>query len=262
MTYMIWVTKKKVTPYSALAPIYDRVMAHVNYKRWAAYIDEIVSRFRPASHWIVDLSCGTGTLCLLLEKYGYSVTGLDSSKAMLLQAARKISINQNRFICADLCSLPIAEQPDVVISLYDSMNYLLNTKMWRKCLSDIFHVLKDGGLFIFDVSTLFNSRKDFSRYVHKETFWGGSYFRKSTFDKKNNVQINYFEIKLANKPKTIFCETHHQRIRRLDEIVQFVDASPFSLLAGYKDFTFKPYSETCERVHFVLKKSDQHVRTS
>ncbi|MBN1560070.1 class I SAM-dependent methyltransferase [candidate division KSB1 bacterium] len=244
-----------MAPYSALAHIYDDVMAHVNYKRWAAYIHEIITRFRPHSHWIVDISCGTGTLCLLLARYGYNVTGMDRSPAMLKQAARKTLPQKNSYICADLRSLPFAAQPDVMVSLYDSMNYLMKAESWHKSLREIFLALKDNGLFIFDVSTIYNSRKDFARYIHSESFAGGSYHRRSTFDRKENIQTNYFEIKLSHQPGHLFCETHHQRIRHLEEIVALIDHSPFSLIAGYKEFSLEPYHENCERVHFVLKKN-------
>ncbi|MBN1466052.1 class I SAM-dependent methyltransferase [candidate division KSB1 bacterium] len=230
-------------------------MAHVNYKLWATYIHEIVTRFRPESRRIVDLSCGTGTLCLLLAHYGYQVTGMDSSHAMLRQAARKTASAQIRYVCADLCSLPMAERSDVMISLYDSMNYLMDIPLWNRSLLDIHSCLNDDGLFIFDVSTIYNSCKDFSRYIHRESFADGSYHRKSTFDREKNIQTNYFEIKLAHQPGVLFCEMHRQRIRQLEEIVDIIRRSPFDLVAGYKDFSLAAYSENCERVHFVLKKT-------
>lgn len=250
---MRWLVEKRtVPPYSALAPIYDQVMAHVNYHRWASYIHKIVSRFKPDSQWIVDISCGTGTFAAFLAKYHYHVTGLDSSLPMLKQAAQKQRTTQ--FICADLTALPLSAKADVVVSLYDSMNYLLDSDLWQKALSNIYDVLKRDGLFIFDVSTLMNSTRDFSRYVHRETFEHGGYLRKSSFDRKESIQKNYFEIRLVDHPNIAFCENHQQRIRPLTEILNFVENSPFTVLAGYKEFTFEPFEEHCERVHFVLRK--------
>ncbi|MBN1479839.1 class I SAM-dependent methyltransferase [candidate division KSB1 bacterium] len=254
---------KNVAPYTALAPIYDRVMAHVNYERWAAYIHDIISCYRPASKWVVDISCGTGTFCLLLHIYGYHVTGMDSSLPMLKQAVRKWSTNPASFICADLSHLPLSERADVVVSLYDSMNYLLESSSWHASLLEISAQLQENGLFIFDVSTIYNSSKDFSQYVNKESFSGARYVRKSTFDKKNHIQTNHFEIRLAQNPGMTLCETHRQRIWPLEDIQAFIQDSPFDLLAGYKNFSFDPLTEKCERVHFVLKKkSNRHVRTS
>lgn len=259
---MKWFAEKKtVPPYSALAPIYDRVMEHVNYKRWAAYVDKIVTRFQPDSQWIIDISCGTGMLAAFLTKHGYRVTGLDSSFLMLKEAQQRG--RASHVICADLASLPLYKKADTIVSLYDSMNYLLEPGLWKKALVDIHKSLKKNGLFIFDVSTLMNSKRDFSRYVHRETFEHGGYLRKSSFDRKEGIQKNYFEIKLKDQPNIIFCEHHQQRIWPLQHVLSFIEASPFQLLAGYKEFSFEPFDEQCERVHFVLKKeSESNVRTS
>jgi SAM-dependent methyltransferase len=259
---MKWFPEKKIVPpYSALAPIYDQVMEHVNYKRWAAYVHKILLRFQPASQWVVDISCGTGTFAARLSKYGYRASGLDSSLPMLKEAQRRG--RAHHFICADLGLLPLSTKADTMVSLYDSMNYLLEADMWHKAFIDIHRALKKDGLFIFDVSTLMNSKRDFSRYVHGETFMNGGYVRKSSFDRKEGIQKNYFEIKLNDRPGIVFCEHHQQRIRSLKEILTFIEASPFKLMAGYKEFSFEPFDEKCERVHFVLKKeTESNVRTA
>ena len=155
-----------------------------------------------------------------------------------------------------MCAQPLKKQPDVVISLYDSMNYLASEREWRTCLEDLNKSLRPGGLFVFDVSTLRNSMNDFANYRQKEDVPGGSFVRQSSFDKSKNVQKNYFEISLDEFPDVLFCETHTQIIRPLEHIFSFIHSSPFSLLAAYKNFTFKPYTEKSERVHFVLQKPE------
>ena len=75
--------KKVVEPYFALAPIYDEVMEHVDYKRWATYVHKIVQQFDHKTDWILDISCGTGSCAKYLLKLGYHVTGSDNSWSML-----------------------------------------------------------------------------------------------------------------------------------------------------------------------------------
>ncbi len=249
-------SKKAVSPYTALAEIYDDVMEHVDYDRWAVYVDRIIQFFDVKVDWIVDISCGTGSCCVVLRKLGYRTVCADASLPMLKQAKLKAESNAHdmQFYCADMRRQPLHRQPDAVISLYDSMNYLLQDQDWRDCLVDIYYLLKSGGLFIFDVSTLQNSLREFSRYRQKDKVSGGAYSRVSSFDGANNVQKNYFEIALKSQPGIVYCETHRQVIRPLYEIISFVRETPFKLLAGYKDFTFKPFTEKSERVHFVLQK--------
>ena len=249
--------KKVVQPYSALAPIYDQVMEHVDYEHWASYVHKVLQRFDKKAEWIADISCGTGSCCGHLLELGYRVVGSDSSLSMLKHAylkAAKQQWNLNVY-CADMCRQPLKKQCDAIISLYDSMNYLISDRAWLHCLKDAFTILNPGGLFIFDVSTLRNSMQEFSNYRQKDKVESGAYVRESTFNRESNVQENYFEIKRKDSPGTIFCETHRQVIRPLDEIISFIQLSPFELLGGFKNFTFESFSEISERVHFVLQKN-------
>jgi len=249
---------KKVAPYSVLAEIYDRVMEHVDYERWARYVHKLVQLHNDSARTILDISCGTGTCAAHLLKYGYTVCGTDSSQAMIRQARNK-ALQRSlpiHYLCADMRRLPLKLKPDVVISLYDSMNYLMGDKDWRDCMDQVYRLLKPRGLFIFDVSTLYNSMHDFADYRQTEKIKEGSYVRESSFNRRTHVQKNYFKIKLNERPGIVYSETHRQLIRPLDLISSIVNRSPFSLVGGYKDFSLKPFTEQSERVHFVLKKAD------
>ena len=250
------IRKKDVRPYTALAAIYDDVMEHVDYVQWASYVHEIIQRFEIQAEWILDISCGTASCCALLAKQGYHVIGSANCFAMITQAnAKSLQGSWNAaFYCADMGHQPLKSSPDVVISLYDSMNYLMTEQEWQKCLNDVHSAVRSGGVFIFDVSTLQNSLQDFSNYRQKGRCTGGVYVRKSSFESTARMQKNKFEIILKNDPGIAYCETHRQMIRPLDEILSFIQTSSFQLLAGFKNFSFKAFTEKSERVHFVLKK--------
>ena len=248
------VSKTKVSPYSALAPIYDQVMFHVNYKKWANYVIKIANKFAKSSKIIFDISCGTGSCDFYLSKQKFNVIGMDAALAMVQQARIKYNKENMLFFCGDMQHPALSTPVDMAISLYDSMNYLISDASWNTCLQNIHTILPAGGLFVFDVSTVYNSQIDFSQYIQKERFKHGTYKRQSWFDSKKFIQTNYFEIQYQNVPQTIFCETHQQKIRYLDEIESLIAQSPFEYIASFKDFTFLPRSEKSERVHFVLKK--------
>ncbi len=250
----------EAAPYSALAEIYDSVMSHVNYRRWAEYIHELVQRYHPQAHWLVDLSCGTGTCCFYLQKLGYRVHGMDLSEAMIRQARKKYSSSRIRdvFFCSDMVRPPLRNGPDVVISLYDSMNYITTPHRWIECLSRVYQCLAANGIFIFDVSTVFNSRVHFSDYEEEHRFFGASYKRISSFLPKKSVQINRFEIKFDNR-KEVYSENHRQVIRYLAEIDDFIARTAFKKEAAFRDYTFLPAVEECERVHYVLRRKDDRV---
>lgn len=244
---------KKITvaPYSALAGIYDFVMNHVDYRRWANYVALIAQKHGDQISHIVDFSCGTGSLCVQLEDLGYQVSGCDSSIDMIKVARQKLDAP---FWCADMRHVAMRTFPDMIVSLYDSMNYLPDELSWRQSLKNAYSVLKPGGLFLFDVSTLHNSIDVFKNYVEKEKSNNAAYLRKSRFDKTQQVQINYFEIRYKKSPENIFCETHKQKIRKIGEIREMIHQTEFEMIGCYSGFSLQPGNEESERVHFVLKK--------
>ncbi len=74
---------------------------------------------------IIDIGCGTGALCKVLQEYNLEVTGLDPAEAMLAIAANKTGISKPlepgiRFIHGDvLKGLPFEDQSfDVAITSY------------------------------------------------------------------------------------------------------------------------------------------------
>jgi len=248
--------KMIAAPYSVLAQIYDFVMSHVNYASWANYITQIAGKHGNHVTRIWDIACGTGTLCFKLAEKGFFVAGSDISLDMI-KIARDKSVRAESsvpFWCADMRRSAVSFQADMIVSLYDSMNYLMSSDDWARCLSNVHAMLKPKGVFVFDVSTVYNSQRYFRRYVQRERGSGIVYSRKSEFDSKRMIQQNRFEIRLESHPNVVFYEVHEQRIRHLQDILQMVAKSRLALDGCYHGFTFTQGTEKSERVHFVLKK--------
>ncbi len=248
--------KISVPPYSVLARIYDRVMSHVNYRHWAEYVEQLINYHGQVAGTIYDFSCGSGTLCSHLAARGWRVAGCDASIDMIKIAANKYYDKEfgRRFFSADIRFPPIGKKLDIVVSLYDSMNYLLNEADFRKTLDSVYEVIRPGGLLIFDISTIHNSLTDFANFYQRENYSEASFVRKSKYDKKKQIQENYFEIALKNDREHVFCEKHLQRMYPIARLKEFIRDSKFEMLASYRDFTFRPDIQKCERVHFVLKR--------
>ncbi|MCY4545730.1 MAG: class I SAM-dependent methyltransferase, partial [Gemmatimonadetes bacterium] len=82
-------------PYSELAQIYDHVMRHVDYIRWADYIQSVFTRFEATPKDVLELACGTGAMACILDDRGYRMTGIDRSERMIAVAKRK-SVDASR----------------------------------------------------------------------------------------------------------------------------------------------------------------------
>ncbi len=110
--------------YNALAPLYDKIMAHVNYDLWCQLIQDIADRYFNCKPVIMELGGGTGVLATLLLKSGYTYYGSDYSFAMCKESLKK----NIPFFCANALSLPIKGTFGLVIFLYDGINYLQTQK--------------------------------------------------------------------------------------------------------------------------------------
>lgn len=71
--------------YDLIAPYYDLTHAQLT-----ADLGLVLSLANQAGGKILELGCGTGRLLLPLARAGYTVTGLDSSEAMLALARQKL----------------------------------------------------------------------------------------------------------------------------------------------------------------------------
>ena len=73
--------------YGAVAPVYDRLNAEIDYTAWAAFAERCMEKFcreRPAL--VLDLACGTGRMTIAMAERGYDMIGVDGSADMLAVA--------------------------------------------------------------------------------------------------------------------------------------------------------------------------------
>ncbi len=240
------------SPYQGLAPIYDYVMAHVDYGQWAAYIQALLARFAPTATRVVDLACGTGNMSFAIHRLGYEVTGVDCSEAMLEVAREKSAGTSVEFAQQDLRQLGGLGPFDAATCLYDSFNYLLAPADIDAALRGALGIVQPGGLFVFDICTERNSLHYFRDMRHSERGPGFSYERHSIYDPARRLQRNHFRIR--RDESDVACEeTHVQRIYSVATVAAQVEASAWELLALFDGFTFAEGSEKSDRVHFVLR---------
>src|SRR6476646_4853867 len=100
--------------YHDYAPFYDGSGQLRFAVLMGQYLRELLERHPVSGRRALDLACGTGTLALLLADYGWDVTGLDSSAAMLDQADAKAegmpTLGQVVFVQHDMRALRIENE--------------------------------------------------------------------------------------------------------------------------------------------------------
>lgn len=240
-------------PYTIIAKVYDEMMAHVNYKNWAKYIHSILRKQNFKNGTLLDIGCGTAELLKRMQKYDYDLNGCDSSNEMINIAQKKLPhINFTTSALPLLFEIPENEY-NIMLCLFDTMNYLPNEGTLTNSFQSIYKKLKTPGIFIFDVVTNSYCKEYFQNYQENEVIAKKiAYSRISEFDTKHATQINYIRVYTNN---SIFEEIHQQKIFDLQQIKNIiVNQTSFNLINMLDDFSFQKANPNSGRVHFILKK--------
>ena len=145
----------------------------VNGEAYAPYADYLVNEcFSKADipvREVLDLGCGTGAICALLAKRGYDMAGIDSSVEMLNAACENNAGLNTRLICRDMRDFELYGTVQAVYSSFDCLNYILSAKDLKKVFALVRNYLEPGGVFAFDVNTLYRCKNVFDgrSYVYE-----------------------------------------------------------------------------------------------
>lgn len=142
--------------YEDFAQAYDALTFNVPYDEIAEYYSKILCSMTNGKR-LLDMGCGTENLSVRLAARGFDVIGQDASSEMLSIAAAKSS--KIRWICQDMAWTELGEPVDAVISTLDSVNHLQNADEMEKCFHAAAKSLKKGGVFAFDVNTIYKHRE-------------------------------------------------------------------------------------------------------
>ena len=97
----------------------------------------------------MDLTCGTGILCDILEKAGIKAAGMDFSSGMI-EIARQ-NAPHIHFDVADMITYRPDQQYDLVTCTGDAVNHIPELSDVQKIFENVFAYLAPGGYFVFDL---------------------------------------------------------------------------------------------------------------
>ncbi|MGN1339557.1 MAG: class I SAM-dependent DNA methyltransferase [Oscillospiraceae bacterium] len=142
--------------YGLFAQVYDQLTENVPYDEIAAYYDRKIKQYG-GGNFLADIGCGTGNLTARLAGLGYDVIGADASPDMLAIAMNKPHEGV-QYICQPMTELELYGEADVIVSTLDSVNHLADSAEIQRCFETVALNLREGGLFLFDVNTIYKHK--------------------------------------------------------------------------------------------------------
>lgn len=237
-----------VTDYALLARFYDEFNGDPESR--SRQVLDSIARYLPATTSVLELGCGTGAILAGLGS-GLELTGVDLSPEMLAYAKRRCphaTLHQ-----ADMTSFSMRERFDVVVCIFDTVNHVTHFDGWLRMFERVREHLREGGLFIFDLTTLgrLAQLRDGAPWV--QDFDEGTLIMDVDFDGEALAQ---WDVRVFERHDDGRFELHHERIVELGVSLERVRAALVSWFDQLEecDESGGPPTDESERAYFVYRR--------
>jgi SAM-dependent methyltransferase len=251
----------KMEAYSSFARVYDMFMDNVPYEEWGRYVIGLLQKENITDGIVLDLGCGTGKLTRILADAGYDMIGVDNSGEMLEIAreqedAAPESEKQNiLYLQQDMREFELYGTVRAVISICDSMNYMIEEADLLAVFRLVNNYLDPGGVFIFDMNTVYKYRELLGENNISENREEGSFIWENYFDEESG--INEYDLTLFIREKgncyRKYEELHYQRAYELSRVKELLEQAGMQFVAAYDAFTENPVQKESERIYVIAR---------
>lgn len=246
--------------YKDFAFFYDLLMKNADYESRFDYIIGLLAENGIGEGILLDMACGTGTLSKMFAQKGFDVVGVDASEEMLSKAQEK-KLEENfdaLFLCQKMEELDLFGTIDAAVCTLDSLNHVTEKEKIREIFRRVALFMNDGGVFVFDVNTL---------YKHREVLGNNAF----VFDTENvfcawqntlledgettQIDLDIFESDEEEDDVYVrYSEEFFERGYELNFLKKTLEQFRFEVVGIYDDMTKEPIKENSERAVFVCKK--------
>ncbi len=241
--------------YTGFAEVYDLFMDNVPYEEWSRYLISLLQEYGILEGLVLELGCGTGKMTRLLAQAGYDMIGVDSSQEML-QVAREQEWDI-LYLHQDMREFELYGTVRAVVCVCDSLNYILEEEDLLAVFSLVNNYLDPGGVFIFDMNTLYKYREILGESTICENREEGSFIWENFYDDKE--QVNQYDLTLFIREQDAqdlyrkYEETHFQRGYELQKVRRLLEQSGMEFVTMYDAFTREPVKAQSERVYVIAR---------
>ncbi|MFJ7937093.1 class I SAM-dependent DNA methyltransferase [Peribacillus sp. NPDC096622] len=245
--------------YERFAYVYDELMKDAPYEKWLMILTAKLEQYGVGGRKVLDLACGTGEMTVELAQHGFEVTGVDLSDEMLLVAnekAVKLGLSIPLFQ-QNMAELEGLGQFDCVTIFCDSLNYLRGEEDIVKTFSRVHEHLKDGGLFLFDIHSIYKMEQIFGDNTFAVNGEEVSYIWDCfPGEEPYSVEhdLSFFVRDDESGLYDRFDELHYQRTYPVEQYKNWLEQAGFKVSEILADLEEAPLVKETERILFVASK--------
>ena len=251
------VREKSMDAYTGFASVYDLFMDNIPYEEWCEYLTGLLREYEVTDGLVLDLGCGTGKLTRLLADHGYDMIGVDLSEEMLEIAVQKEAEEPRGilYLQQDMREFELYGTVRAVVSICDSMNYLMEYEDLVQVVRLANNYLDPGGVFIFDLNTVYKYQEELGEQTIAENREESSFIWENFYDEEE--MVNEYDLTLFIREEDgrygKYEETHYQRAYELETVKKAIAEGGMELVAIYDAFTHEVPREDSERVYVIAR---------
>ena len=243
--------------YNSFAWVYDTFMDNIPYDQWTEYLTGLLREYGISEGLLLDMGCGTGNVTERLAACGYDMIGIDNSEEMLMEARNKVAESgaDILYLLQDMRSFELYGTVAAVVSICDSMNYILEKSDLKEVFRLVNNYLDPGGIFIFDFNTPYKYQYIMGDQVIAENRDECSFIWENGFDE--DAQVNIYDLTIfIQEEGSLFRryqETHYQKAWSANDFIQAAEQAGMKVLAVYDAFTHDAPRADSERLYMIVQ---------
>lgn len=242
--------------YTDFAYVYDTLMDNTPYEQWCEQVTAILQHHGITKDLVLDLGCGTGTLTELLAGKGYDMIGVDLSQEMLSRAIEKREASglPILYLQQDMREFELYGTVKAVVSVCDSLNYLLEEEDVIETFRLVNNYLDPEGIFIFDFNTVYKYRDVIGDTTIAENRDDCSFIWENYYHEEE--RINEYEVTFFVKEGELFRrfeEIHYQKGYTAEEMKEYLEEAGLEFLSMHDSDTQQDVNDATERICMVAR---------